>query len=153
MSAAPTTAVDRFKALIFAKGGKNGLRTLTRIFQTMDSSVRSASCRRYFTSVVNAPYFQQGDRKLDHDELKYGLQDYGLTLSEADLKEVISAVDVHHGGKIDFEEFIEFLRGDLSDRRKALILQAFGCIDTDGSGVATLDEIRAKASLELIRLK
>ena len=49
--------------------------------------------------------------------------------------------DRDHNGFIDIDEFLIGIKGDLSDRRKALVRMAFDILDKDGSGVITVDEL------------
>lgn len=51
-----------------------------------------------------------GDKKLDRNELKDGLRDYGVTLSDRELDVVLSAFDRNKDGKIDFDEFLRGIR-------------------------------------------
>lgn len=51
-----------------------------------------------------------GDRKLDRDELKVGLQEYGLVLSDREVDTVLNAFDKNKDGKIDFDEFLRGIR-------------------------------------------
>ena len=49
--------------------------------------------------------------------------------------------DEDRNGFIDLNELLLGLQGELNDRRKQFIQQAFRSLDTDGSGVISLDEI------------
>ena len=49
--------------------------------------------------------------------------------------------DEDRNGFIDLNEFLLGLQGELNDRRKQFIQQAFRSLDTDGSGVISQDEI------------
>ena len=51
-----------------------------------------------------------GDKKLDREELKYGLRDYGVALSDRELDTVLSAFDKNKDGRIDFDEFLRGIR-------------------------------------------
>jgi hypothetical protein len=66
---------------IAERGGMNGIRTLAKIMATMDSS-----------------------------ELKWGMRDYGVTLSDRELDIVLAAFDRNKDGKIDFDEFLRGIR-------------------------------------------
>jgi hypothetical protein len=54
--------------------------------------------------------FSPGDRKLDREELKYGLRDYGVALSDRELDTVLGAFDKNKDGRIDFDEFLRGIR-------------------------------------------
>jgi hypothetical protein len=82
-------------------------------------------CRRSSSAVVCPPcssttscllplllptFLPPGDRKLDREELKYGLRDYGVALSERELDTVLGAFDKNKDGRIDFDEFLRGVR-------------------------------------------
>lgn len=115
------SAVERVRAKIAERGGLNGIRTLGRIMRTMDDS---------------------GDRKLDREELKWGLRDYGVNLSDRELDTVLNAFDRNKDGRIDFDEFLRGIRGNLSARRRAMIMLAYDQLDRDGSGLVTIDDVK-----------
>ncbi len=50
------------------------------------------------------------DRKLDLDEFKKGINDYGLAYSKDEVIELFRAFDNDHNGSINFDEFLEKLR-------------------------------------------
>lgn len=83
------SAVERVRMKIAERGGLNGIRTLAKIMATMDNS---------------------GDKRLDREELKWGMRDYGVTLSDRELDIVLAAFDRNKDGKIDFDEFLRGIR-------------------------------------------
>lgn len=115
------SAVERVRRKIAERGGLNGIRTLGRIMRTMDDS---------------------GDRRLDREELKWGLKDYGVDLSERELNTVISAFDRNGDGIINFDEFLRGIRGSLNARRRAMILLAYDVLDRDGSGMVDIEDVK-----------
>ena len=84
-----------------------------------------------------------GNGKLSKDELKYGLMDFGVDLSDKDLESVIKTFDRNGDGMVDYDEFLIGLRGALNRRRREIILMAFDKLDKDGSGVVTMEDLRA----------
>ena len=57
-----------------------------------------------------ALFVHAGDRKLDRDELKWGLRDYGVALTERELDTVLGAFDKNKDGRIDFDELLRGIR-------------------------------------------
>jgi len=114
------SAVERVRRVIAERGGLNGIRTLARIMATMDDS---------------------GNRRLDRDEFKFGLRDYGLELPEKDFEKVLTAFDRNGDGVIDFDEFLRGVRGKLNRRRRELILMAYDVLDVDNSGIVNRADI------------
>lgn len=50
------------------------------------------------------------DRKLNMDEFRKGVEEYGLNFSKADIEELFRLLDFDHSGSIDYEEFLRRLR-------------------------------------------
>jgi len=105
---------------VVARGGSGGIKSLQRLLSIMDDS---------------------GDKRLSKDELKYGLRDYGITLSPTELDQIFIHFDHDRTGYISVDDFLLGIRGDLSERRKRIVRAAFNSIDTDGAGYITVDEI------------
>jgi len=51
-----------------------------------------------------------GSRTLDREELKYGLCDYGMNLSPAEVNQLFNELDKDNSGHISFDEFLQALR-------------------------------------------
>lgn len=83
-----------------------------------------------------------GDKKISPLELKYGLKSYGLVLSDQEIQMVFGHFDRDRNDMIDFDEFIYALRGDLNDRRLALVDMAFKVVDVTGDGIITVDDLK-----------
>lgn len=114
-------AVERVKAKCIERGGHNGIHAMARVLKIMDDN---------------------GDGKLDRSELSWGLKDYGIVLKPNELEAVFQYFDRDHNGFITFDEFLQGLRGPMSQRRLDLIRQAFDILDTTGDGVVTVDDIK-----------
>jgi len=83
------------KAKIFAKSSF-GIRSLKRIFKAMDAN---------------------GNCKLECDDFRWGLLDFGIQVSPEEAQEILSHFDTDKNGSVDFNEFIGCLKGDLNERR------------------------------------
>ena len=97
-----------------------GIRGLSRIFKAMDD---------------------RGDHKLDVDDFRWGLIDYGITVAKDEAQQILKHMDTNNDGTVDFDEFLRFLRGDLNDFRKNLIEQAYDKLDVNKDGQVKLDDI------------
>jgi hypothetical protein len=105
--------VDKVRRKIVERGGSNGIRSITRLLSIMDDN---------------------GDKRLNKDELLYGLRDYGINLTPTELEQVFMYFDRDGNGFIDCTEFLVGLRGDLPPQRKKFIRMAFDILDVDKSG-------------------
>merc|ERR1712196_672352 len=126
MSADPNSKsiVERAKGRILERGGKNGIRTLTKILVRMDDT---------------------GDFCLNVDEFTEGLAVYGVRdVPEADVQKLMNYFDRDGSGKISIEEFLRGVRGKIKKRRAVLIKQAWGYLDTAGDGKVTMADMQTK---------
>ncbi|KDO17699.1 hypothetical protein SPRG_16865 [Saprolegnia parasitica CBS 223.65] len=83
-----------------------------------------------------------GDGKLTKNELKSGLETYGIEIHLHDVDQLMTLLDTDHSGSISFDELLTGLRGELNDRRRALVHQAYSVLDVDGDGQVTIDDLR-----------
>ncbi|CAG5114128.1 Oidioi.mRNA.OKI2018_I69.chr2.g8198.t1.cds [Oikopleura dioica] len=84
--------------------GSSGIKGLGRTFRIMDDD---------------------GNKKIDFQEFKRGLRDYGVDLEPDEITEMYSRMDRDGSGSLDFDEFLIALRPPMSKNRKSLIAQAF----------------------------
>ena len=78
---------------------------------------------------------------LDVDDFRWGLMDYGITLSKEEAVQVLKHFDRDGNGSVDFNEFIRSIRGELNASRKAIIRSAYNKLDVNGDGTVKLDDI------------
>ena len=122
--AANKGAVERVKAKIFERGGKNaGIRACTRILAAMD---------------------KDGNRSLDREEFQDGFGVYGVELNEDDMDKLMRHFDKDNSGKVTIEEFLKGIRGRMPRCRRVLVRQAFNILDEDGSGEITMEEFKCR---------
>ena len=75
-------------------------------------------------------------------EFKYAMRDYGLSLSEIEVTQIVKHFDTNKDGQLSFDEFLRAIRGDLNPRRRNMVHQAYRVLDKDGSGQVTIADIR-----------
>ncbi len=51
-----------------------------------------------------------GNRKLNLDEFRKGVQEYGLNFSKSEIEDLFRLIDIDRNGNIDYEEFLRKLR-------------------------------------------
>lgn len=83
-----------------------------------------------------------GDRKLDAAELGKALREYGLEVSESEVGQVLQEFDQDDDGFVSYDEFMEAVRGPMSEVRKLCVQQAFKKIDYNKDGVLTGEDFK-----------
>lgn len=78
---------------------------------------------------------------LDVDDFRWGLMDYGISLSKEEAVQVLKHFDRDGNGQVDFKEFVRIIRGDLKASRKIIIRQAYERLDVTRDGSVKLDDI------------
>ena len=99
----PGQVIDKILVVLKARG-VHGIRGLGIVFRRMDNS---------------------GDRKLDRNEFQWGLKENGHVLSPSEFERIFKYFDKNNDGKIDYDEFLRAIRGDLNERRRSLIKLAY----------------------------
>jgi Ca2+-binding EF-hand superfamily protein len=118
--------IDNFESLkakvleVCRKRSANGIRGLRIMFKGMD---------------------RNGNGSLDPVEFKYGMRDFGLNISEAEVTAILKYFDTNKDGKLSFDEFLRAIRGDLNERRRKMVHMAYKVLDKDGSGQVTIADI------------
>ena len=102
----------KFKMAIQQKGSV-GVRSLKRIFKQMD---------------VN------GNNKLDSSEFEQALAAFGIFPKKVELQALMKAYDLDGDGQINFSEFMNGLKDELTGRRLNMVKKAFSILDTDPTG-------------------
>ena len=112
--------IEKLKNII-AKRGSRGIMSIRREFMIGDND---------------------NSKKVTMDTFKKFCHDYRIGLDENDIKILFAELDLNKNGVIDYQEFIKAVIGDMNDRRKNIVIQAFNSLDKKGNGVIELDEIR-----------
>lgn len=101
--------------------GASGIKGLGRLFRIMDDD---------------------GNKQLDFNEFKKGLNDYGLRLEGEELNDLFRRCDSDKNGTLDFDEFLRTLRPPMSKSRESIVAQAFHKLDKSGDGVVTVEDLK-----------
>lgn len=83
------SAIERVRQKIAERGGTNGFRTVRHLLKRMDDN---------------------GNGMLDREELKFGLQDFGVEVSDEDLDKLMDVFDVNKDGQVTLDEFFRGVR-------------------------------------------
>ena len=76
-----------------------------------------------------------GSKALDKSEFKKAINDLQLGFSDGQCALMFSFFDSDNSGHIEYDEFLKTVRGEVSEKRKVLILMAFDVIDKTGDGI------------------
>lgn len=120
-----TDPIEKLRASCLARGA-NGIRGLARLFNIMDDD---------------------GSKKLNFDEFKKGIQEYGLGFSKEEIKDMFFAFDTDKSGQVDFDEFLIRLRPAMGRSRVDLINKAFNKLDKNGDGQITSADLKGVYSV------
>ena len=118
--AAGRDIVDKVKAAIIRRSGSDGIQAVSRVLRLMDDS---------------------GDKRLSKSELKYGLRDFGIDLSNDQIGRIMQYFDRDHDGTISFDEFLRGLAPPLNESRLDMVQQAFDILDVTGDGLVTIEDM------------
>lgn len=85
---------------------------------------------------------QRGDHKLDVDDFRWGLLDFGIQVTKEEAQELLNRFDADKNGTVNFDEFMSAIKGgDLTQSRLALIRKAYEKLDVNHDGQVKLDDI------------
>ena len=113
--------LQRLREQLAARGAKT-IASIGRVFRNLDS--------------------YDGNRKIDADELFYGMQELGVQLTKAESQAVLSIMDTDGSGNINLDEFLVGIRGSLNETRQAMVDKAYNKFDSDGSGFVDSNDLR-----------
>ena len=85
---------------------------------------------------------------MDRYEFMWGLKENGHNLSPSEFERIFKYFDKNNDGRVNYDEFLRGIRGDLSDRRKALVRMAFNKLDKTGDGLVTLADLEGTYNVE-----
>lgn len=75
-------------------------------------------------------------------EFKKACRDFRIGVEEKDSERLFKIFDRDGSGKIDYEEFLRGVRGEMNQFRVNFCKKAFTIMDKDKSGVLNLDDIK-----------
>ena len=112
--------LDKVKAALRRRGSKT-IAGLGRTFRALDS--------------------YDGNRKVDAQEFNVGLRENGVDLTQDESDTLLSFFDKDGDGCVNFDEFLVGIRGQLNERREAIVMKAFLKFDKDCSGEITVEDL------------
>ena len=113
---------------IIARRGSRGIMSIRREFMIADND---------------------NNKTIDINEFKKFCHDYRIPLNENEIQILFKELDINKNGKIDYEEFLRGVVGEMNDRRRKIVLQAFKMFDKNQNGVIEMDDIRDSYNAKL----
>lgn len=83
-----------------------------------------------------------GSRTLSEQEFAKACRDFKTGISEENIPTLFTAFDTNRDGTLNIDEFLYAIRGELNQKRLALVEKAFHKIDKDQSGSLDINDIR-----------
>ena len=117
----PDQLVKLFRDKLKGRGAR-GIIGIQRLFKIMDDD---------------------GSHSLSEHEFMKAVKDFKIGISEENIPVLFNYFDSNHDGTLNIDEFLMAIRGELNDKRLAMVKQAFKKIDKDGSGHLEVDDIRS----------
>jgi len=91
------------------------------------------------TRMINLDKQTHSSGKIEREDLKDALTIWGVTLPRAYFDRVIDVVDITKTGLIDWSEFLNLVRGEMSSRRGGVVAEVFSSLLTAaGAGKTAL---------------
>jgi len=120
MSYSEKQLLDLFRTKLAARGAR-GLIGLARQFKIADDDRSKDLCI---------------------PEFKKAVRDFRIGLNEADSVRLFGIFDRDGSGRIDYEEFLRGVRGEMNPFRVNFCKKAFNILDKSKNGIITLDDIK-----------
>ena len=83
-------------------------------------------------------------QEVDYSTFKTACEQFDFELTEDECKELFLAFTKEESSKVNYDEFIRILRGELVDKRKELVENVFKDIDKENKGGISVDELIQK---------
>ena len=83
----------------------------------------------------------ENEQELDYSTFRKSCEEFNFELSEDECKELFLAFTKEETTKVNYDEFIRILRGELSEKRKDLVENVFKSIDKDNKDGLSVDEL------------
>ena len=83
----------------------------------------------------------ENEQELDFSTFKTACEQFNFELTDEECKELFLAFTKEETTKVNYDEFIRILRGELLEKRKELVENVYKNIDKDNKGGITVDEL------------
>lgn len=122
MDETTATLIEALRAQVLKKG-YGGMRGLALAFKSLDIDF---------------------SKRIVFEELKIGIESYGIRMSEGYLRRLFKALDKDNSGGIDFLEFMKALEPPMKSHRKVVINEAFDKLDVTRDDVLNVEDMKGR---------
>ena len=84
---------------------------------------------------------ENNEQELDLNMFSQICHEFDFGLTDEEIEELFMSFDKEERGMINYDDFIRILRGELSEKRKALVQEVFKKLDFDNKGSLTIDQL------------
>ena len=88
----------------------------------------------------------ENEQELDYSTFRKACEDFNFELSEDECKELFLAFTKEETTKVNYDEFVRILRGELLEKRKEFVENVFKGIVKENKGWLSLDDLILKYS-------
>lgn len=81
------------------------------------------------------------DKTVSATEFSQAVKDFKIQLTADDVTFIFNQFDRNKDGRLDYDEFLRGVRGEMNSQRRGLAERAFTVLDTNGNGVITIGDI------------
>ena len=117
-----SSSMLKFREAI-AKRGVRGIMSLRRSFMISDDN---------------------NDKTIDKNEFTKMIHDFRIPIEEKDVLALYQEFDSDKSGSISYDEFLRGVIGEMNEFRMGLAKRAYKIMDTDGSGVIDINDLRGR---------
>lgn len=115
----PSKLLSKIKQTLLDRGPK-GMRELGKVFKEIDTN---------------------GNGRISRHEFGWAMKQNGHNLTQEEFEYLFRYFDKNKDDAIDYSEFVRGVRGELNERRRAVVSEVFHTIDMNGRGQMTFEEL------------
>ena len=81
------------------------------------------------------------DKTISITEFQQAVKDFKIQLTADDVVFIFNQFDQNKDGRLNYDEFLRGVKGEMNPSRRSLAEQAFKILDKNGNGVITIEDV------------
>lgn len=81
------------------------------------------------------------DKTISITEFQQAVKDFKIQLTADDVVFIFNQFDQNKDGRLNYDEFLRGVKGEMNPARRSLAEQAFKILDKNGNGVITIEDV------------